>query len=466
MQTENKMGILPIKKLLFSMSIPMAISMLVQALYNVVDSIYVAQINEQALTAISLAYPIQNLMISIVVGTAVGVNALLSRSLGSKNFRDANKAANNALLITFAEMLLFMLFGFFGTEAFFRSQTTDPQIIEYGVQYLTICSVVSFGFSFEIMLERLINSTGKTIFTMVTQATGAVINIILDPILIFGYFGLPAMGIRGAAVATVIGQIVAMLMSLVFNLAKNHEIKLRFRDMSPDWGIIKTIFAVGVPSIVMMSITSVMTYLLNKILIVFSTTATAVLGVYLKLQSFVFMPIFGMNNGMVPIIAYNHGAKKGHRILETAKLSIITAVIIMLVGLAALQIIPDVFLRWFQASDNMLGIGVPALRIISLSYVFAGFCVVAGSIFQALGRGSYCMYVSIARQLVILVPAAYLLSLSGVLNNVWLSFPIAELCSMTLSVFFMVKIYREKILPILPEGDGLFKKKPSVPAAE
>lgn len=448
------------------MSVPMAISMLVQALYNVVDSIYVAQISEQALTAISLAYPIQNLMISIVVGTAVGVNALLSRSLGSKNFRDANKAANNALLITFAEMLLFMAFGFFGAEPFFKSQTTDTQIIEYGVQYLTICSVVSFGFSFEIMFERLINSTGKTLFTMITQATGAVINIIFDPILIFGRFGFPELGIRGAAIATVLGQIVAMIMSLIFNLAKNHEIKLSFRDMAPDWNIIKTIFAVGIPSIVMMSITSVMTYLLNNILIVFSTTATAVLGVYLKLQSFVFMPIFGMNNGMVPIIAYNHGAKNGRRILETAKLSIITAVIIMLIGLVALQIIPDVFLKWFQASDNMLEIGVPALRLISLSYVFAGFCVVAGSIFQALGRGSYCMYVSIARQLVILVPTAYLLSLTGVLANVWLAFPIAEICSMTFSVIFMVKIYKEKVAPIMPLGEGIFKKKSSYIAAE
>jgi putative MATE family efflux protein len=445
---ENKMGVMPIRRLLITMSLPMMISMLVQALYNIVDSIFVAQINEYALTAVSLAFPVQNFMIAVGAGTGVGINALLSRSLGEKNTANANKAAVNGIFLALLSCMAFIAFGLSSVRPFFEAQTNVAEIIRYGRQYLFVCCVFSFALFGQITFERLLQSTGKTFYTMITQALGAVVNIILDPILIFGYLGLPKMGVAGAAVATVIGQTVAMLLAIYFNIAKNHEISLTVKKFRPDGAIIKKIYAVGVPSIIMVSIGSVMIFGMNKILLAFTPTAAAVFGVYFKVQSFVFMPIFGLNNGMVPILAYNLGAKKRARLTGTIKLSILYAVCIMLAGLAIFQLIPDKLLLLFNASTEMLAIGVPALRIISISYLFAGFCIVAGSVFQAMGNGMLSLMVSLTRQLGVLLPTAYLLAQSGIVNMVWWAFPIAEIASLICSGVFLKRIYDQEIRPL------------------
>lgn len=441
----NKMGTMPVNKLLISMSLPMMVSMLVQALYNIVDSIFVSRIDENALTAVSMAFPIQSLMIAIGVGTGVGVNALLSRSLGEKNYEKVDKTAVNGVFLSVMSYLLFLLVGIFTVSPFYLSQTDDAQIIEYGKQYLTIICCCSFGMYTQFIFERLLQSTGKTVFTMVTQGVGAIINIILDPIFIFGYFGIPRMGVAGAAAATVAGQIIAGILAIIINEKKNTDVKLRFAGFIPDKRIIGEIYKVGVPSIIMQAIGSVMTYGMNRILISFSSTAVAVFGVYFKLQSFIFMPIFGLNNGMVPIIAYNFGAKERNRLIKTVKLSIAYAVGIMIVGFLVFQLFPASLFALFDASETMLSIGVPALRAISFSFLFAGFCIVCGSLFQALGNGVYSMVVSIARQLVVLLPTAYLLSLSGKVQYVWWAFPIAELMSLALTVFFLFRINRNVI---------------------
>lgn len=445
MQQENKMGVMPVDRLLLSMSLPMMISMLVQALYNIVDSIFVSRISENALTAVSLAFPIQSLMIAVSVGTAVGVNALLSRSLGEKEYERANKVAENGIFLAGVSYLVFFLVGIFVSGPFFKTQTGIEEILIYGKQYLTICCCASLGIFFQCTFERLLQSTGKTIFTMITQSVGAVINLILDPILIFGLLGIPAMGVAGAALATVIGQIVAAILALYFNLKYNHEIKISLRGFRPNLPLIGTIYKVGLPSIVVQAIGSVMVYGMNLILVTFTETATAVFGVYFKLQSFVFMPVFGLNNGMVPIIAYNYGAGKRERVIKTMKLSIIYAVCIMAVGLVIMQIIPGVLLGFFEASENMLAIGIPALRIICLSFIFAGFCIVSGSVFQALGNGVYSMIVSITRQLLVLLPVAFLLSRLGRVEYVWWAFPIAEMVSVSMTVFFLIRIYHKVI---------------------
>jgi putative MATE family efflux protein len=442
---ENKMGVMPIRRLLITMSAPMMISMLVQALYNIVDSIFVAQINENALTAVSLAFPLQTFMIAMASGTGVGINALLSKSLGEKNLINADKAASNGILLALLSCMVFVVFGFFGVWSFFAVQTKNTAIVRYGWDYLTVCCLFSFAMFGQITFERLLQSTGKTFYTMLTQALGAIVNIILDPILIFGYFGLPRLGVTGAAVATVIGQTAAMLLAIYFNLSRNHEIHLSVKNFSPDGVIIKRIYVVGIPSIIMISIGSVMTFGMNRILLSFTPTAAAVFGVYFKLQSFVFLPVFGLNNGMVPILAYNLGAKKKARLIETIKLSVIYAVYIMLIGLAVFQLIPDKLLVLFNASQEMLAIGVPALRIISISYLFAGFCIVAGSVFQALGNGMMSLIVSVARQLVVLLPAAYWLAQFGSVNLVWWSLPIAEIASLVCSGIFMKRIYDQEI---------------------
>ena len=442
------MGVMPVNKLLISMSLPMMISMLVQALYNVVDSAFVARINENALTAVSLAFPVQNFMIAVASGTCVGVNALLSKSLGEKNQERADSTANNAIFLGFLNYVVFALFGIFGAELFFRSQTDVPEIVEYGKQYLNVCCIISFGMFAQFTFERLLQATGKTFYTMITQGIGAIINIILDPIFIFGYFGIPKMGVTGAAVATVIGQICAGLLALFFNLKVNHEIHISMKHFRPDGNTIKKIYDVGVPSIIMLSIASVMSFAINKILLRFSTTAAAVFGVYFKLQSFIFMPVFGLNNGMVPIISYNYGARKPDRIMKTLKLSITYAVIIMAIGVVIFQVFPEQLLSVFNASEDMIKLGVPALRIISISFIFAGFCIVSGSAFQALGKGFLSLSNSVIRQLVILVPVAYLLSLSGNVHIVWWAFPIAEIASVTFTSIFLVHVYKKIIKPL------------------
>lgn len=442
---ENKMGVMPINKLLISMSLPMVISMLVQALYNVVDSIFVAQIDENALAALSLSFPIQNLMIAVSAGTCIGINALLSRSLGEKKFKEANLAAANGIFLAVLSYIVFAIFGIFFARMFFEVQTDNIEIINYGTQYLSICSIFSFGIFMQMTFERLMQSTGNTFYNMITQGMGAIINIILDPILIFGLFGLPKMGVPGAAIATVIGQVAAMCLTIYFNLTKNHEIKINLKGFKPHKYTIKTIYAVGIPSIIMQSISSIMTFGMNKILLLFSSTAVSVFGIYFKLQSFVFMPVFGINNGMIPIVAYNYGAGNKKRIMDTMKLSIVFAVSIMLIGLALFQIFPFQLLSLFNATEDMLKIGVPALRIISLSFIFAGFCIIVGSVFQALGNGVLSLIISVARQLIVILPVAYIFANVFGLYAVWYAIPIAEIASLTLSILFLKHTYDTKI---------------------
>ena len=448
---ENKMGTMPVNRLLLSMAIPMMISMLVQALYNVVDSYFVAQISEDALNAVSLAFPVQNLMIAVAVGTGVGINALLSKSLGERRQRRANAAAMNGLFLAVLSCLVFMAIGLTCSRFFFQVQTSQQAIVDYGTEYMTIVCGLSAGLFVQITFDRVLQATGRTFYTMITQAVGASINFIMDPILIFGLFGFPRMEVAGAALATVLGQILAACLSIFFNLTRNHDIQFRFRGFRPDGRIIARIYSVGIPSIIMQSIGSVMVFGMNKILISFTTTATAVFGVYFKLQSFIFMPVFGLNNGMVPIVAFNYGARRPDRIMKTIKLSITYAVCIMLVGLLIFQFAPDVMLNLFRAegdSGDMLTIGVPALRIISLSFLFAGYAIVCSSVFQALGHGVLSLTVSVVRQLVVLLPVGFLLSLTGNLELVWWAFPIAELFSLTLCTVFLRRVYLHEIKPL------------------
>ena len=436
------MGIMPVNKLLLNMAVPMIVSMLVQALYNVVDSVFVAKLSEDALNAVSLAFPVQNLMISVGVGTGVGINALLSRSLGQKEQDKVDRTAMNGLLLAAISCLVFMIFGLTCGRRFYAIQTDIQTIVHYGGDYLTICCGMCFGMFAQITLERILQATGRTFYTMITQATGAIINIILDPILIFGLFGFPRMEVAGAALATVIGQICGALLALTFNLRKNTDVHFRLENLRPSAPIIGGIYSVGVPSIAMQSIGSVMVFGMNKILISFTEAATAVFGAYFKLQSFIFMPIFGLNNAMVPIISYNYGAGKPERFRRTIRLSAVTAIAIMCVGLALFEIIPGTLLGLFSPSEEMLTIGRTALRIIGLTFPLAGFCIVSGSVFQALGTPFYSLIVSVCRQICVLLPVAYLLSLTGRLELVWWSFPIAELVSLTLSAIFLRRTLR------------------------
>ena len=442
---ENKMGTMPVNKLLVTMSLPMVISMIVQALYNIVDSIFVSRLSEDALTAVSMAFPMQNLMISVAVGTGVGINAMLSRALGEKKFEAANKTAENGIFIEVLGYVLFLLIGIFVTKPFFLAQAGAGDIANMGIEYTRICLLMSFGIFMQIGFERILQSTGRTIFTMITQSTGAIINIILDPILIFGLFGMPKMGVAGAAIATVTGQICAAILAITFNLTKNPDVHISFKGFKPQIIFVKNILSVGIPSIIMSSVGSAMTFGMNKILITFSSTAVAVFGVYFKLNSFVFMPVFGLNNGMVPIVSYNYGAQNKKRLTKTIKLAIMYAVCIMLIGIMLFQFMPDVLLKLSDASDHMLEIGIPALRVISLSFAFAGICIVISSSLQALGHGFLSMMISITRQLIILLPSAYILAKFGGIHAVWWSFNIAEIASLTLSLLFFKHMYNKII---------------------
>ena len=446
---QNKMGVMPIPKLLITMSLPMILSMLVQALYNVVDSISVAKLNEASLTAVSLAFPVQNLMIAIAVGTGVGINALLSRYLGEHRFDSANDVARNGIFISIITGLIFTIVGVSGAGVFFRAQTSDPDIISYGTQYIQIVTFFAIAIFMQITGELLLKSTGKTFYNMITQGLGAIINIILDPILIFGLFGLPRLEVAGAAIATIIGQIVAVSLSLYLNCKKNTEININMRHFRPCGKTIKAIYEIGVPSIIMQSIGSFMTFGMNNILLMFSSTAAAVFGVYFKLQSFVFMPIFGLNNGLIPIIAYNYGAKEPKRITHVIRLSIYIATGIMLVGFVLFQTIPATLMAMFDASDHMMEIGVPALRIISLSFLFAGYSIICSSVYQALGNGVYSLIVSAARQLFIILPAAYIFGKLFGLQIVWWAFPLAEIISVILCTILLRKIYLHTVKPLM-----------------
>jgi putative MATE family efflux protein len=444
---ENKMGTMPVNKLLLNMAIPMILSMLVQALYNIVDSIYVSHLSENALTAVSLAFPIQSLIIAVGTGIATGLNAMLSKALGEKNQKDVNDSARSAMFLAVCAYVIMLIASFTIVKPYFNTQTTDAEIFSYGTVYLSLCLAFSFGIYGQLLFERMLVSTGKTMFSMTSQLVGAIINIILDPILIFGYFGLPKMGTAGAAIATVIGQVVAFGVAVFFNIRFNKEIHFKL-SIRPTGTAVRRILAVGIPSTLMQAVGSVMTTGMNMILMSFTPTATAVFGIYFKLQSFFFMPIFGLNSGIVPIIAYNYGARNKERLVKAMKLGFVYAVGFMWTGCLVFETIPQVLFKLFDASDNMLGIGVPALRIMALAFLAAGFCIMCGTIFQALGNGVYSMIVSFARQLIVLLPAAYLLSLTGSLNAVWWAFPIAEVASLACSLFFLFRIYNKIIKPL------------------
>ena len=440
---ENKMGVLPVGKLLANMAIPMMISMLVQALYNVMDSVFVSRLSENAFNAVGLAFPLQSLMIAVGSGTVVGINALLSRSLGEKRQDMADRAANTGIFLSLCSAVVFALVGIFLSRPFFMAQAKSvPEIVEMGTSYTRICLGLSVGVFSQFCFERLLQSTGRTTLAMCTQLIGAAINIVMDPILIFGLFGMPRMEVAGAAVATVLGQIVAAIVAMILNLKYNPEINIRPRQIRWDRQVAQEIYRVGFPSIVMQSIGSVMTFGMNKILFVFTPTATAVFGAYFKIQSFIFMPVFGLNNGMVPIVSYNYGAARPERVWKTVKLTIISAVSIMLMGLLVFQIAPATLLSLFDASAEMIAIGVPALRTISLSFLFAGFCIISGSVCQAIGNPMYSLINSVCRQLVVLLPAAWLLAQTGELSMVWWSFPIAEIVSVTLCSIFLRRTVR------------------------
>ena len=445
---ENKMGVMPVGKLLVNMALPMIISMLVQALYNVVDSIYVSRISESAVTALSLAFPVQNMQIGFAVGIGVGINSLLSKSLGEGNQEAANRTAGNGMILMLIVTVAFMLFGMFGVRPYYEVQSTVTETVEGGIAYTRICCLFVMGSFLQIYSERLLQSTGRTVLTMVTQAVGAITNIILDPVFIFGWFGLPAMGIAGAAIATVIGQWVGALLGLYFNEKHNPDVQFGRRYAKLDGQIVKGILTVGIPSVIMNGIGSVMNFGMNQILQGFTETATSVFGIYFKLQSFFFMPLFGINGATISIVAFNYGARKPERIMKTLKLSCSAALVLMISGFLAFQFVPDLLLSMFNPSDAFLVIGRSCLRTISWSFPVAAICIVLGAAFQALGNGMYATITSICRQMVVLLPVAYLLSLSGNVNLVWLSYPIAEVASGAATVFFFIRIYRQKIKPL------------------
>ena len=445
---ENKMGVMPVGKLLVNMALPMIISMLVQALYNIVDSIYVSQISESAVTALSLAFPVQNMQIGFAVGIGVGINSLLSKSLGEKNQEAVNRTAGNGMVLMLMVTVAFMLFGTFGVRSYFEMQSTVAETVEGGIAYTRICCLFILGSFMQILSERLLQATGRTVLSMITQGVGAITNIILDPIFIFGWFGLPAMGIAGAAIATVIGQWVGAFVGLYFNEKHNPDVQFGFRYARLDKNTVAGILTVGIPSIIMNGIGSIMNFGMNQILQGFTETATSVFGIYFKLQSFFFMPLFGLNGATISIIAYNYGARKPERIVKTLKFSAGSGLALMLTGLAAFQFAPQVLLGMFNPSEDFLKIGIAALQTISWSFPIAAVCIILSASFQALGNGIYATITSICRQMLVLLPVAYLMSLTGNVNNIWLAYPIAELVSGSVTIFFFLRIYRQKIKPL------------------
>ena len=449
----NKMGTMPVGKLLFNMALPMIISMLVQALYNIVDSIYVSKISESAVTALGLAFPVQNIQIGFATGIGVGVNALLSKSLGEGNQKMANRAAGNGMLLVGIVTVAFVLFGIFGARPYYTMQSDVTETVEGGVAYTTICCLLSVGVFMEILCERLLQASGRTIFTMITQGTGAIVNIVLDPVFIFGFapLGIPALGMAGAAVATVIGQWIAADLALFFNFKFNSDIQLSLDALKPDKKALKPILTVGIPSTIMVGIGSIMNFGMNQILQGFSETATGVFAVYYKLQSFFFMPLFGVNNATISIVAFNYGARNPKRIVGTLKRSCATALCIMILGLLSFQFLPEVLLGIFHPTDEFLRIGVRALRTISFCFPAAAVGIALGASFQALGNGIYSTITSLCRQLVVLLPAAFLLSLSGEVTRVWWAFPIAEVFSLAVTTFFFLRIYNRKVKPLITQ---------------
>lgn len=449
---ENKMGVMPVGKLLANMSLPMMASMLVMALYNIVDSIFVARISEDALAALSLAFPVQNMMIAVSVGIGVGINAVLSRALGAKDQKAVSRTSGSGALLLTLCSLIFVVLGIVAIRPFFAAQTSSETIIEYGVTYTSIVTIGCSGLFIQVLCERLLQSTGRAVLVMVMQTLAAVVNIVLDPILIFGLLGLPAMGVAGAALATIIGQWIGAVVGVYFNLRMNPDLSMDRRALKPHGATIRRILVIGIPSVIMQSIGSVMNFCMNQILIAFSSTAVAVFGVYFKLQSFIFMPIFGLNNASVPIVAYNYGAKRADRMMQAVRYSVAAAVGIMVVGMVMFQAIPDKLLLFFDASPELMRIGVPALRIISIHFPLAGVCIGCGAVFQALGFSLYSMVISLIRQLVVLIPCAYLIgTLTGDVTMVWWAFVVAEFVSAALTAIYFAKVYGGIIKPLLTE---------------
>ena len=448
---ENKMGVMPVGRLLANMALPMVFSMLVQALYNVVDSMYVSRVSESAVTALALAFPVQNLQIGFAVGIGVGVNSLLSKSLGENNREAANRAAGNGAVLMLMAAGLFLLFGIFGVRPYYEMQSNVAETVEGGIAYTRICCLFCVGSFVQILCERLLQSTGRTTLTMATQIVGAVTNIILDPIFIYGRFGIPAMGVAGAAVATVIGQWLGAVLGVYYNLKRNPEIQIAPKYWKLEKQTVKPVLTVGVPSILLNGIGSVMNFGMNQILQGFTETATSVFGIYFKLQSFFFMPLFGLNNATISIIAFNYGAKKPQRITKTLRIATVTGLSLMCVGLLVFQTAPDFLLGLFNPTEEFLSLGRVCLRTISWSFPIASVCIVLGASFQALGNGMYSAITSLGRQMFVLLPVAYLMSLTGNLNLVWLSFPIAEVASGALTLFFFARIYKAKIKPLYAE---------------
>ena len=445
---ENKMGVMPVGKLLVNMASPIIVSMLVTAMYNIIDSIYVAQVSESAVTALSLAFPINNLQIAAALGIGIGVNAHVSQSLGEGNQRAVDQAAGNGVFLVFAAAALFAIFGVFGVRPYYTAQSCVQETIEGGVAYTSICCIFSLGIFLEILGERLLQSSGRTIYTLVSQGLGSIINIVIDPIFIYGLLGVPAMGVAGAAIATVIGQWCGALLTVLLNFKFNPEVHFHFADLRPRKESMVPILSVGIPTFVMNGIGSIMTFGINQILQSFQETATGVMGVYFKLQSFFFMPLFGINNATISIVAYNYGARKPDRIVKTLKITLGTGLAVMLLGLVCFQVGPQFFLSMFNPSDAFLEMGCKALRIISLSFPMAAIGVMLTASFQALGNGTDSAIVSISRQLLVLLPAAYLLSLSGDVNLVWWAFPIAEIVSAVVTLVLFRRLYVKKIKPL------------------
>ena len=441
---ENKMGTAPVARLILSMSLPAMFSMLVQSLYNIVDSIFVAKIGESALAAVSLAFPIQTLMIAVAVGTGVGINSLISRRLGEGDRKAADRAASHGIFLGVISWAVFALLGVFFSRPFFQLFSANGAVIQAGTDYLSIVTILSMGVFVEISVEKTLQATGNMIYPMIFQLIGAVINLIMDPVLIFGLLGFPAMGVAGAALATVLGQIISMIYSLYIVFRKDHEVTIRLKGFRFHARTVKDIYTVGAPSILMQSIGSVLNIGLNAILAGFSEAAVSVLGVYYKLQSFVFMPVFGLNQGVMPIMGYNYGARNRRRVLDALKWGCIIAVCIMAVGCVLFMGFPQLLLGMFNPTAEMLEIGVPALRTISLCFLPAALGILASTLFQAIGMGSRSLIISILRQVVIILPAAYLFSKIS-LASVWYAFPLAEVVSLLVSILFVWQVYRLKL---------------------
>lgn len=443
-ERENPMGTRPMFPLILSMSLPAMLSMLVQALYNVVDSYFVAKISENALTAVSLVFPVQNLLIAVAIGTGVGLNSLISRRLGEGRAEDARRVATHGLVLAVVNWLIFALIGLLGSRAFLSAFTENAAVIEMGVQYMSIVCIASIGLCMEGCIEKSLQATGNMIYPMISQLLGAITNIIFDPIFIFGLFGFPRMEVAGAAIATVMGQIFAMFFLFFILAFREKVLQIRLRGFSFSLTTVREIYSVGFPSILMQSIGSLMTVGMNAILIRFTETAVAFFGVYFKLQSFVFMPVFGLNQGVMPVVGYNYGAKKRSRVTGALRVGVIIAAAIMAAGMLVFWTLPETLLSVFEASQTMMSIGIPALRIISTCFIPAAVGIIFTTAFQALGRGFNSLLISILRQLVILLPAAFLLSLIG-LEAVWFSFPIAEVASLLASLVLYRRLYRTYI---------------------